>query len=367
MKKLIVGFAALGLYASSACSQSSVTLYGVVDEAIRYDNHQTPTGGHNVTMGTGGALYGTRWGLRGVEDLGDGLKTVFTLESGFVPNTGASNLSTPNGQVRLFGRQAFVGLSKPVWGSLTFGRQYDLAYLTAVTHDMFGFANYAATWGFQAFLLGPVRLDNTVMYSSDNFYGFNVKGAYTIGGVAGDTHRNSSPALALNYDNGSFSVGAVYQIFNNIGGTTPANTAYGSTYYGITIPDSSQKTFALGATWVVSNATLMAQYIYSHVYPADYRNDSFSLGFAWRFTPSVDLKTAVYADFLHHAGEEGTRITAGPVLIYHLSKRTDVYTGFNYNHLTGAWTRLASTTGFTQSFNGYNSMFEGVVGMVHRF
>ncbi|ABE34039.1 gram-negative porin family protein [Paraburkholderia xenovorans LB400] len=364
----IVGAAMLGLYASSAWSQSSVTLYGLIDEAIRYDNHQTRDGGHNITMGAGGAILGSRWGLRGIEDLGGGTKALFTLESGFIANTGAMAFPTPGGQTREFGRQAFVGLSKQGWGTLTLGRQYLLAYLMGASHDTFAFANYAATWGFQAAgLVGGARLDNTVQYSSESYHGFRVNGAYTFGGVAGDTHRNSSPAVSVAYDAGALSVGAVYQIVNNIGGAVPANTAYGNTYFGIGIPDSTQKLFMLGASWTISQATLYAQYIYSHVYPADYRNDSMSLGASYRFNPAWEIRNAVYVDVLHHASGEGTRITTGPILFYHLSKRTDLYTGFNYNHLSGQWTQLASTAGFTQSFNGSNSLFEGVLGMIHRF
>ncbi|MBN3850085.1 porin [Paraburkholderia sp. Ac-20342] len=366
--RYMIGAVALSLYASSAWSQSSVTLYGLIDEAIRYDNHQTPSGGHNITMGTGGAILGSRWGLRGVEDLGAGTKAIFTLESGFIANTGAMAFPTPSGQTRIFGRQAFVGLSKTGWGTLTFGRQYLLAYLMGASHDTFAFANYAATWGFQAAgLMGGARLDNTVQYSSDNFHGFRLNGAYTFGGVAGDIHRNSSPAVSVGYDNGALSVGVAYQIVNDIGGEVPANSGYGNTYFGIAIPQSSQKIFMAGATWTLSNAALYAQYIYSHVYPADYRNDSMSLGAAYRFSPAWEIRDAVYVDILHHAAGEGARITTGPILFYHVSKRTDLYTGFNYNHLSGQWTKLASTSGFTQSFNGYNSLFEGVLGMIHRF
>jgi len=360
--------ATLGLYATAAWSQSSVTLYGLIDEAIRFDNHQTPAGGHNITMGSGGAILGSRWGLRGSEDLGGGTKAIFTLESGFITNTGAMAFPTPSGQARLFGRQAFVGMSRQGWGTLTFGRQYLLAYLMGASHDTFAFANYAQTWGFQgAGLVGGARLDNTVQYSSDTIHGFKVNGAYTFGGVAGSMHRNSSPAVSVSYDAGPLNIGAVYQIVNNIGGAVPANSAYGNTYFGIAIPDSSQKIFMAGATWTMRHATLYAQYIYSHVYPADYRNDSMSLGASWRITPQWEVRDAVYVDVLHHAAGEGTRITTGPILFYHLSKRTDIYTGINYNHLTGQWTKLASTAGFTQSFNGSNSLFEAALGMIHRF
>ncbi|ABE36847.1 gram-negative porin family protein [Paraburkholderia xenovorans LB400] len=369
MKKIpIIAVAALSAYASSAYSQSSVTLYGLIDEAIRFDNHQTPSGGHNITMGTGGAILGSRWGLRGVEDLGGGTKALFTLESGFIANTGAMAFPTPNGQTREFGRQAFVGLSQSGWGTLTFGRQYLLAYTMGASHDTFAFANYAATWGFQsAGLVGGARLDNTVQYSSDSLHGFKVNGAYTFGGAAGDVHRNSSPAVSVSYDHGPLSIGAVYQVVNDIGGAVPADSAYGNTYFGVAIPDSTQKLFMAGASWATNRATLYAQYIYSHVYPADYRDDSMSLGASYRFTPAWEIREAVYVDILHHAAGEGTRITTGPILFYHLSTRTDLYTGFNYNHLTGQWIKLASSSGFTQSFNGYNSLFEGVLGMIHRF
>lgn len=275
----------VGLHAHAAWSQSAVTLYGVIDEAIRYDNHQTRDGGHNITMGTGGALLGSRWGLRGTEDLGGGSKAIFVLESGFVANTGALAFSTPGGQQRLFGRQAFVGFSHQGLGTVTFGRQYALAYLMGSAHDVFGFANYAATWGFQsAGLVGGARLDNTVQYTSDKLFGFTVSGAYTFGGVAGDIHRYSSPAVSLSYDVGPLNIGAVYQQVNNIGGATPASTQYGNTYFGIAIPDSSQKIAMVGATYALAQAKIYEQYIFSHVYPADYRNDSFSVGASYLFT-----------------------------------------------------------------------------------
>jgi predicted porin len=163
------------------------------------------------------------------------------------------------------------------------------------------------------------------------------------------------------------SVGAAYQIINNIGGLTPATTAYGSTYFGITIPDSSQKVFTAGAIYKIGDAKIYGSYIYSHVYPADYRNDSFSVAASYFITPALQVALPFYIDFLHHANTSGTRITTGPTLDYFLSKRTDVYVGVDYNHLTGAWTTLAGSTGSNQPFFGYNSLFEATIGLRHRF
>src|SRR3546814_9627704 len=69
-----------------------------------------------------GTDYGSRWGLKGVEDLGDGLNVVFQLESGFDENTGESAQGG-----RLFGRQATIGFQSDSWGRLDFGRQTNIA------------------------------------------------------------------------------------------------------------------------------------------------------------------------------------------------------------------------------------------------
>lgn len=369
VKKILLGLLIISTLSASpgASAQSSVTLYGIIDEAVRFDTHQNASGGKLFTMGSGGQIQGSRWGLQGKEDLGGGLAAIFQLEGGFTPNTGATQQSTPSGAARLFGRTALVGLSSP-YGTVTLGRQYTLVHETGWTHDIFSFANYTGTIGFQgAGLTGGGRLDNTVRYTSPTIAGFTLKGAYTFGQTAGNFHQNSSPAISISYDNGPLSVGAAYQIVNNIGGLNPSTTAYGSTYFGLTIPDSAQKIFTAGATYKFGAAKVFGSYIYSHVYPADYRNDSFSAAVQYNFTPAFILDFPVYVDFVHHAGQSGARITTGPTFDYLLSKRTDVYLGVDYNHLTGAWTTLAAASGSNQPFFGYNSLFEAAIGLRHKF
>ena len=118
MKKSLLALAALGASAGVAHAQSSVTLYGIVDEGF---NINTNAGGKHLYNLSSGVLQGSRWGLRGTEDLGGGLQAVFVLEDGFDASTGKF------GQGGLeFGRQAYVGLSSN-FGALTLGRQYDSA------------------------------------------------------------------------------------------------------------------------------------------------------------------------------------------------------------------------------------------------
>jgi len=116
MKKSHFAFAALSLLPIAAHAQSSVTLYGLVDDGL---NINTNAGGKHLYNVSSGVIQASRWGMRGTEDLGGGLKTVFLLENGFDENTGKL------GQGGLeFGRQAYVGLSSD-YGSVTLGRQYD--------------------------------------------------------------------------------------------------------------------------------------------------------------------------------------------------------------------------------------------------
>jgi len=115
MKKSLLALAALGAFASAAHAQSSVTLYGIIDAGLTYVNNVQ---GNSLWAMQSGILQGSRWGLKGSEDLGGGLKTVFQLENGY--NVFSGKL----GQGGLdFGRQAYVGLSSTSFGTVTVGRQ----------------------------------------------------------------------------------------------------------------------------------------------------------------------------------------------------------------------------------------------------
>ncbi|WP_211460655.1 porin, partial [Collimonas silvisoli] len=71
----------------AACAQSSVALYGRIDTGIRYSTNQNVAGDKLLEL-TSGASSGSRWGVKGSEDFGGGLKAIFTLENGFEPDTG---------------------------------------------------------------------------------------------------------------------------------------------------------------------------------------------------------------------------------------------------------------------------------------
>jgi predicted porin len=131
MKYKTLALSALALAASSAVfAQSSgpqVTLYGILDA-----NVQVLDGASTVTRVQSGGLQGSRFGLRGSEDLGGGLKAFFTLESGINVDDGSY------GQGSFWGRQAFVGLGTP-YGTVSLGRQYGSVY--TLTNEFSQFSN----------------------------------------------------------------------------------------------------------------------------------------------------------------------------------------------------------------------------------
>lgn len=140
---------------SQAQTSSNVQLYGIVDAGLQYISNGP--GGHSMTGVSSGNLNGSRWGLKGTEDLGGGLKAVFVLESGISLTDG----NTLQGG-RLFGRQAYVGLSSKDWGQLSFGRHNTLMIDWMSKYSPFGNANFSGKRADPAF---SDRTDNAAKYT----------------------------------------------------------------------------------------------------------------------------------------------------------------------------------------------------------
>lgn len=136
----------LSTFAGVAHAQSTITLFGVVDEGFNFTNN---AGGHQLYALSGGDAEGSRWGPNGTEDLGGGLSAILRLENGINVDSGKLG---QEGQE--FGRQAFVGLSSATAGTLTLGRQYDsvVDYLAPLTVN--------GNWGGKMFS-HPYDNDNT--------------------------------------------------------------------------------------------------------------------------------------------------------------------------------------------------------------
>ena len=196
--------------AGAAQAQSSVTLYGVIDAGLGYVSNANANGNHLYGM-INGNLSGSRWGLKGQEDLGGGLKAIFQLENGFDVGTGQLNQGG-----REFGRQAFVGLTGDSWGTVTLGRQYDpsVDMVQGVTGDNY-FGSVMATPGDVDNYDNSLRVSNAVKYVSPNYAGFQFEGLYGFSNGAGTTGQGQTWSGAATYNNGPLALAASYLYVNN--------------------------------------------------------------------------------------------------------------------------------------------------------
>jgi predicted porin len=227
MKKALAT-SALGLVALGAHAQSSVTLYGIVDTGIGYQSSSTSlgstTGGRSVVKMINGIWAGSRFGLKGAEDLGGGTKAIFQLEEGINSATGAESVSG-----LMFSRLAYVGLANATYGSFTAGRQYTSYYTLLSPYG-------PTTWLTGAYGAHPgdidsldtlYRANNSLVYTSPNLHGLTVSGSYALGGVAGSTNAGSTWSAAAQYIAGPFGIAAGFQRINNAapgGGAWSANS-----------------------------------------------------------------------------------------------------------------------------------------------
>ncbi|MGO4157634.1 porin [Cupriavidus sp. YAF13] len=364
--KWIAAVAALA--AGGAYAQSSVTLYGLLDAGIEYQNNQ-PGGGHSVTRLTSGNLSGSRWGLRGAEDLGGGLKGVFVLESGFNLDTGTSAQGG-----RLFGRNAYVGLQSQ-WGNMTLGRQQTPLYDFGLQFDPMAIATNYSIIGQDAGFTS--RADNSVKYAG-TFGGLTARALYSFGANTGGGSFGEVPgspkigqefSAGLTYAVGPFAAGAVYDETNlglaSTGALTGAKirraTVAGSYVFG------PAKMYA-GYRWAMAldGATLPGNL------GANNASNLYWLGIAYQVIPALSLTgSAYYQDFRGTKADPWSFVAS---VDYTLSKRTDAYVNLGYTKnkdgsnlgLTSGGTGAIQSTGFG-TVNGSDNQFGAVVGIRHKF
>jgi len=217
--------AALSL-ATSAQAQSTVQVYGLIDAGVEYLNHAQEDGGAMLRVVSGGKNT-SRWGFRGSEDLGGGLKAIWQLEGGILMDVGASDGA-------VFKRQAWVGLDGAL-GRIVIGRSFTTTYELVIKFDPLGFApNYS--WATGASATGPSRYGMTTQF--DNLVKYTGKaGGFTYGATVGLGEQADSAAagrkLALGGswfgDDGLGLMASWERINGNASAATPARdetTAY---------------------------------------------------------------------------------------------------------------------------------------------
>ncbi|CAE6738302.1 porin [Paraburkholderia aspalathi] len=346
-KKVTIALATSTLVASgSALAQSSVTLYGVIDTGILYMNNASQ---HDSLVEMKTSTQGNRWGVRGEEDLGDGLKALFTLENGFNSGTGKFNQGG-----REFGRGAFVGLSSNTWGTVKLGRQNEP--LTDMVSGLTADAYFASSMGTP----GDVdnydlsgRVSNAVKYVSPSYAGLRFEGLYAFGNNAGTAGQGQTWSAAMSYGNGPLAFAAGYLYATNPSAGRSASTAsnWGSTASLDNFFDGPINTGYTTAS-AIAMARLAARYqtgayeigvSYSN---AQYKHDGYSLFhttqrydvgsgyFKYSLNPVIQLGLGY--SYERASGDTGaTYHQVGVAADYIFSKRTDVYLLGAYQHASG--------------------------------
>jgi len=370
--------------AATAHAQGSVTLYGIIDAGISFThnvaNPANKTLNSNQVAFANSALSGNRWGLRGQEDLGGGLLAVFQLENGFKPGTGALGQGG-----RLFGRQAYVGLSSNRWGTVTLGRQYD------PLKDMIQPLTADGLWGTVNVTPGDLdnydnslRVSNGVKYTSPNWNNLQVEGLYALGGVAGDFSAGQTAALGVSYNYAGFAVAGGYFIAKY---DPPNPTASSSDVISDSLASSGYAAAArslqiarIAATYDIGKLTIGGGYSNTRYKPAATNTafseteafNSISAFFNYKFTPAV-IGGLSYS-YTNSRGAQAAiynQVSGGAE--YLLSKRTAVYTLIGYQRAAGhtlsgkAAIPVTASVGDGGFQSASGSQILSYVGIRHRF
>ncbi|WP_244816943.1 porin [Caballeronia sp. Lep1P3] len=390
MKKNLLAtaaFAAFAALASSAHAQSSVTLYGIIDAGISYANNSaTRTGSDHIFKYDDGVAQGSRWGLRGSEDLGGGLKAIFTLENGFNSGTGALGQGGAE-----FGRQAYVGLAKNDVGSLTFGRQYSFSTDYLGSAYSIGGQTVAGNYAYHindVDQLTSSRINNAVKFSSASFYGVTFGAMYGFSNQAGafagtpnttvgtTTVAGSSRAYSfgLNYKAGPLGVGAAYTDIHYPGASTPA---FSTSIANIATGGAKDlRTFGVGANYTLGAATVFGLWTNTRFEPiagASSKFNAYEIGGKYAVTPAITAGLGyTYMNLSDAFKGHWHQIDASAD--YALSKRTDVYLLAIYQKASGANNGVenqaqigSATSYFGTSGAGENNQLAFRIGMRHKF
>lgn len=388
MKKSLIALAVASAAMAGSAYAANVEVYGLLDTSLAYVYADPDASGHDgegkFTM-ENAREFGSRFGLRGSEDLGNGMKVGFVLESGIKSDSGELDQGG-----RLFGREAHINLTGD-FGYIAFGLQ-PVFGSTLGQHGLFRaidplFANYTEAFGSgHASASMWTRVDNAISYVTPNWAGFNFYGMYSFENDSTKTYERNADegssgvdryaALAARYQQGALEMVAVYD-----------TTMYGNDRATATKYDDNGQTFTFGGNYTFGNglkvlafgqwfkdqelnrAGVMSSALSTHKLGTGPANgygfvDGYgvSLGVNYPIGGGVAKAQVAYRDMENQDNTEFDRWTIAAAYDYPLSKRTAVY----------------AMTGYTQeSMEGVNSAsdkvdadpsgYEFTVGMVHRF
>ncbi len=380
MKKTLIAAAVMAA-SGVAFAASNVTLYGVIEEGVVVSKAK-----HKDTLVNlkSGFDSGNRWGLRGVEDLGNGYSVGFILEQGFTANNGDEGEAG-----KAFNREAILSV-KGGFGSLAFGRTGGLAFAQSQairTGWVFGTGYGAAGWN--AIDWVAKRMNNTISYASPAFAGFTVHAMYS-NGVEADTNKWSDNShyygIGVKYNANNILSSLIFEAVDNKGTAVPAQTfgdfitedfydsvikEDGDLAYDdvkddvITEGKNAKKTqYGLNFGFEWNLGTITPMFGYQYVWQ-DGGNKDHQFGLSAKApvaggTVKVGARYTFGKNDGAKANEEDKHNAwlIGAAYEYPLSKRTIIKSYAGYAHAAKAWKKQYDT-----SYNGY----QVYLGLCHSF
>lgn len=362
--------AAFALLCSNATAQSTVQLYGLVDAGV---THVTGLKQGSVTQLASGIMEGSRWGLKGSEDLGNGYKALFTLESRLEVDTGAqSNRPISGGQVpdriatpaalglpnaltpavaavnasianrvlgvnlnnALFDRQAYVGLVTPV-GAVLAGRMYTPDYEVSAEFDAMQTQSALAAGQLAAIPAGfDIRINNALQYRLQ-VDGITAAAMYGFGETGSSTRNQRFIGVMAMYKTNDYAFGAGYNTRNNelgqkslttttIGGWMNVGPGKLSAVYSRHKDDNPSGLSTIAADLVAGGLPLPFATAVQNAYISalKQRFDLFNIGY--RVTSGPHTVTVAYTNRNEKTAYDADARSYGVAYTYAMSKRTDL-------------------------------------------
>jgi len=325
MKKSLMALAALAC-TGSAMAQTDATLYGRIDASLG----ATKLNGVSTTQLYNGNLTNSRWGIRGSEDLGGGLKASFQLETAFNADDGVGSAG--------FSRQSWIGLGGG-FGLVRMGKAdsiykdiFDLGNTYNISADsQFNSAVEAYRAGLGAYVARP---NNQIRYDSPNFGGFSAGLTYSLDEEVAGTPKVS--AIGARYRTGNLDVGIAYQDEDQlVKANDREHTTVGATYNFGSVRLSAQyqkvqagdnrkdNEMAFGVNVPLGNLELTAGYSRSKAKNAAGAASSKGAAFALAATYALSKRTRVYGGYLDGETENAAGVATRDYRLYAVGIRHD--------------------------------------------
>ena len=346
MKKQLLAVAVASAFASTAFA-ANVTVYGTVDTGLVYNN--TSFGGamtdakdSNKFSMDSGVLGGTKFGLKGSEDLGDGYSVSFQLENGFDSDTGAMNQTMKNADNtksnRMFGREARLSLNTP-YGTASFGRMGALTS-GAGTYDIFmagadaldgGNSSYIAT----GYWFDRSRYDNMITLVTPEANGFQGYAQYSFAdkGSEDASVRNNQryAALGLTYKAGPVEAVVVYDTILRKRAEEKTDGDAQAVSFGVNYDFEVTKAF-FGVQYGKNETLDLSTILNDENASANVKGYNLHIGAATPLPCGTLTVSAYYGDYEEVGNNNVTAKKYGIGLMheYPLSKRTTFYTGAGF-------------------------------------